>query len=89
MIEISLMKGLEVGGNLKVDYEMMEEFIKEKNRGRWMVMMEGLWEVGKVVIEIEEWEKRVDGVEEEWRYILIVKDEKEMIGIWMSLRVKE
>ncbi|WP_141059724.1 MFS transporter [Brucella melitensis] len=89
LLALRFLTGLAVGGTLPVDYAMMAEFLPAKNRGRWLVMLEGFWTVGTVVIAIAAWATSVAGVEDAWRYIFIVTAAPALIGIWLRFRVPE
>lgn len=89
LLALRFLTGLAVGGTLPVDYAMMAEFLPAKNRGRWLVMLEGFWAVGTVVIAIAAWATSVAGVEDAWRYIFIVTAAPALIGIWLRFRVPE
>lgn len=89
LLALRFMTGIAVGGTLPVDYAMMAEFLPAKNRGRWLVMLEGFWAVGTVVIALAAWATSLAGVEDAWRYIFIVTAAPALIGIWLRLWVPE
>ncbi len=89
LLALRFMTGVAVGGTLPVDYAMMAEFLPAKNRGRWLVMLEGFWAVGTVVIALAAWATSLAGVEDAWRYIFIVTAAPALIGIWLRLWVPE
>ncbi len=89
LLFLRFMTGVAVGGTLPVDYAMMAEFLPAKNRGRWLVMLEGFWAVGTVVIALAAWATSLAGVEDGWRYIFIVTAAPALIGIWLRLWVPE
>ena len=43
LLALRFVTGAAVGGTLPVDYAMMAEFLPPRNRGRWLVMLEGFW----------------------------------------------
>ena len=89
LLALRFMTGLAVGGTLPVDYAMMAEFLPAKNRGRWLVMLEGFWAVGTVIIALAAWATSLAGVEDAWRYIFVVTAAPALIGIWLRLWVPE
>ncbi|HEY0033325.1 MAG TPA: MFS transporter, partial [Devosia sp.] len=52
LVLFRFLTGMAVGGTLPVDYAMMAEFLPAKNRGRWLVVLEGFWAVGTVVVAL-------------------------------------
>ncbi|WP_343315991.1 MFS transporter [Brucella sp. BE17] len=89
LLALRFLTGIAVGGTLPVDYAMMAEFLPSKNRGRWLVMLEGFWAVGTVVIALAAWGASLAGVEDAWRYIFAVTAAPALIGIWLRLWVPE
>jgi putative MFS transporter len=89
LLVLRFLTGVAVGGTLPVDYAMMAEFLPSKNRGRWLVMLEGFWAVGTVVIALAAWAASLAGVEDAWRYIFVVTAAPALIGIWLRLWVPE
>ena len=89
LLFLRFMTGVAVGGTLPVDYAMMAEFLPTRNRGRWLVMLEGFWAVGTVIIAIAAWATNLAGAEDSWRYIFIVTAAPALIGIWLRLWVPE
>ncbi|MEF9603678.1 MFS transporter, partial [Paracoccus sp. PXZ] len=47
---LRFLTGMAVGGTLPVDYAMMAEFLPPRNRGRWLVWLEGFWAIGTIAI---------------------------------------
>jgi putative MFS transporter len=78
-----------VGGTLPVDYAMMAEFLPPKNRGRWLVLLEGFWAVGTIVVAIAAWVTSELGTPDAWRWIFAVTALPALIGIWLRLLVPE
>lgn len=89
LLALRFLTGVAVGGTLPVDYAMMAEFLPARNRGRWLVMLEGFWAVGTVIIALAAWATSLAGVEDAWRYIFIVTAAPALIGIWLRLWVPE
>lgn len=89
LLALRFMTGVAVGGTLPVDYAMMAEFLPARNRGRWLVMLEGFWAVGTVIIALAAWATSLAGVEDAWRFIFIVTAAPALIGIWLRLWVPE
>ncbi|MBN9272866.1 MAG: MFS transporter, partial [Mesorhizobium sp.] len=52
LLILRFLTGLAVGGTLPVDYAMMAEFLPPSRRGRWLVMLEGFWAVGTVIVAL-------------------------------------
>jgi putative MFS transporter len=67
LLGLRFLTGIAVGGTLPVDYAMMAEFLPSKNRGRWLVMLEGFWAVGTVIIALAAWAASLAGVADAWR----------------------
>lgn len=89
LLGLRFLTGIAVGGTLPVDYAMMAEFLPAKTRGRWLVMLEGFWAVGTVVIALAAWAASLAGVADAWRYIFVVTAAPAVIGIWLRLWVPE
>lgn len=89
LLGLRFLTGIAVGGTLPVDYAMMAEFLPSKNRGRWLVMLEGFWAVGTVIIALAAWAASLAGVADAWRYIFIVTAAPALIGIWLRFWVPE
>ncbi len=89
LLALRFLTGIAVGGTLPVDYAMMAEFLPSKNRGRWLVMLEGFWAIGTVVIALAAWGASLAGVADAWRYIFAVTAAPALIGIWLRLWVPE
>ncbi|KFI25171.1 MFS transporter [Haematobacter massiliensis] len=81
--------GMAVGGTLPVDYAMMAEFLPPKNRGRWLVYLEGFWAVGTVIVALTAWIASSFGVAEAWRWIFAIAAIPALIGFWLRLWVPE
>ncbi|KKB81199.1 MFS transporter [Devosia soli] len=86
---LRFLTGMAVGGTLPVDYAMMAEFLPAKNRGRWLVILEGFWAVGTIVIALAAWGASLLGVADAWRWIFAVTALPALIGIWLRLWVPE
>lgn len=89
LLALRFLTGIAVGGTLPVDYAMMAEFLPARNRGRWLVMLEGFWAVGTVVIALSAWAFSLWGVEDPWRYIFLVTALPALIGIWLRFWIPE
>ncbi|WEK05126.1 MAG: MFS transporter [Candidatus Devosia phytovorans] len=87
---LRLLTGIAVGGTLPVDYAMMAEFLPAKNRGRWLVILEGFWAIGTVAIALAAWLASLYvPVTDAWRWILAFTALPALIGIWLRLWVPE
>jgi putative MFS transporter len=90
LFALRFLTGLAVGGTLPVDYAMMAEFLPAKNRGRWLVILEGFWAVGTVVIALAAWLASLTvAASEAWRWIFAVAALPALIGIWLRWWVPE
>ncbi|WP_306934861.1 MFS transporter [Agrobacterium larrymoorei] len=89
LLVLRFLTGAAVGGTLPVDYAMMAEFLPAKNRGRWLVLLEGFWAVGTLVVAIAAWIASLSGVEDAWRYIFAVTAFPALIGIGLRFLVPE
>ena len=89
LLVLRFLTGMAVGGTLPVDYAMMAEFLPAKSRGRWLVMLEGFWAIGTVVIALAAWAFSLAGLEGAWRYIFVVTGVPALIGVWLRLWVPE
>jgi putative MFS transporter len=89
LLVMRFLTGMAVGGTLPVDYAMMAEFLPPRNRGRWLVWLEGFWAVGTVVIALTAWIAASAGATAPWRWIFAVAAAPAVIGIWLRLWVPE
>ncbi|WP_299846666.1 MFS transporter [uncultured Paracoccus sp.] len=89
LMALRFVTGMAVGGTLPVDYAMMAEFLPPKNRGRWLVWLEGFWAVGTIVIALTAWLASVNGAAEAWRWIFAVAAFPALIGFWLRLWLPE
>ncbi len=89
LLVLRFLTGVAVGGTLPVDYAMMAEFLPPKNRGRWLVMLEGFWAVGTVVVALAAWITSSLGVADAWRWIFAVTALPALIGFGLRFLVPE
>lgn len=89
LLGLRFLTGMAVGGTLPVDYAMMAEFLPPKNRGRWLVMLEGFWAIGTIIVALAAWAASVAGVADAWRWIFAVTAFPALIGIWLRFWVPE
>lgn len=89
LLALRFLTGMAVGGTLPVDYAMMAEFLPPRNRGRWLVWLEGFWAVGTVVIALIAWAAHLTAAAEPWRWIFAVAALPAIIGIGLRLWVPE
>ncbi|RDJ20223.1 MFS transporter [Bosea caraganae] len=89
LLGLRFLTGIAVGGTLPVDYAMMAEFLPPKNRGRWLVMLEGFWAVGTIIVALAAWAASVAGLADAWRWIFAVTAFPALIGIWLRFWVPE
>lgn len=89
LFALRFLTGVAVGGTLPVDYAMMAEFLPAKNRGRWLVILEGFWAVGTVAVALAAWIASLYVETDAWRWIFAVTALPALIGIWLRLWVPE
>jgi len=89
LLILRFLTGAAVGGTLPVDYALMAEFLPPRNRGRWLVLLEGFWAVGTVVIALTAWAASLAGSAEAFRWIFAVAALPALIGIVLRLWVPE
>ncbi len=89
LLVLRLLTGMAVGGTLPVDYAMMAEFLPSKNRGRWLVMLEGFWAIGTLIVALAAWAASVAGVADAWRYIFAVTAVPAILGVALRFFVPE
>lgn len=89
LFALRFLTGVAVGGTLPVDYAMMAEFLPAKNRGRWLVILEGFWAVGTVAVALAAWVASIYAPADAWRWIFAVTALPALIGIWLRLWVPE
>lgn len=89
LLALRFLTGAAVGGTLPVDYAMMAEFLPPKNRGRWLVWLEGFWAIGTIVIALTAWLAASNGAAAPWRWIFAVAAFPALIGIFLRLWVPE
>jgi putative MFS transporter len=89
LLFMRFLTGAAVGGTLPVDYAMMAEFLPAKNRGRWLVLLEGFWAVGTLVVALAAWLLSLWNVAEAWRLIFAVTAVPAIIGFGLRFFVPE
>lgn len=89
LLVLRFLVGVAVGGTLPVDYAMMAEFLPPKNRGRWLVILEGFWAVGTIVVALAAWAASLAGVADAWRYVFAVTALPALIGFGLRFWVPE
>jgi putative MFS transporter len=89
LLGLRFLTGMAVGGTLPVDYAMMAEFLPPKNRGRWLVMLEGFWAVGTIVVALAAWATASLATPDAWRWIFLVTALPALIGVGLRLLVPE
>src|SRR3546814_8184687 len=68
---------------------MMSEFLPARNRGRWLVILEGFWAIGTLVVALAAWLVSLAGVEDAWRYIFAVTALPALVGVGLRFLVPE
>jgi MFS transporter, putative metabolite:H+ symporter len=89
LLLLRFLTGAAVGGTLPVDYALMAEFLPPRSRGRWLVMLEGFWALGTVVIALAAWIASAAGLAEAWRWLFALTALPALIGIWLRVWVPE
>jgi putative MFS transporter len=89
LLILRLFTGMAVGGTLPVDYAMMSEFLPAKNRGRWLVALEGFWAIGTLVVALTAWAASAAGVADAWRVIFAVTALPALAGLGMRFLIPE
>ena len=89
LLILRFLTGVAVGGTLPVDYALMAEFLPPKNRGRWLVMLEGFWAVGTIMVAVTAWLAASYGAQAPWRWIFLVAALPALIGVFLRLWVPE
>ena len=89
LLALRFLTGMAVGGTLPVDYAMMAEFLPPRNRGRWLVWLEGFWAIGTILIALTAWGAHLAGVAEPWRLIFAVAALPALVGVWLRFWVPE
>jgi putative MFS transporter len=89
LLILRLFTGMAVGGTLPVDYAMMSEFLPAKNRGRWLVALEGFWAIGTLVVALTAWAASAAGIADAWRVIFAVTALPALAGLGMRFLIPE
>ncbi|PXA88354.1 MFS transporter [Nostoc sp. 3335mG] len=89
LLVLRFITGMAVGGTLPVDYAMMAEFLPARSRGRWLVMLEGFWALGTVLIALTAWCVSLWLPGDGWRVIFAVAAIPALVGIWFRPGIPE
>ena len=89
LLAFRFLTGIAVGGTLPVDYAMMAEFLPAKNRGRWLVALEGFWAVGTVAVALVAWWAASAGAAEAWRWMFAATAAPAFVGFFLRMRLPE
>ena len=89
LLVLRFLTGMAVGGTLPVDYALMAEFLPPRRRGRWLVMLEGFWAVGTIIVAVAAWIFATGGSAEPWRWIFVVTGLPALIGLGLRFWVPE
>ncbi|WP_372803106.1 MFS transporter [Paracoccus seriniphilus] len=89
LLALRFMTGIAVGGTLPVDYAMMAEFLPPRNRGKWLVWLEGFWAVGTIAIAITAWVAASHAAAAPWRWIFAIAALPALIGVFLRFWVPE
>ncbi|SDA56750.1 MFS transporter [Sinorhizobium sp. NFACC03] len=89
LLFLRFLTGAAVGGTLPVDYAMMSEFLPARSRGRWLVMLEGFWAVGTLIVAVAAWLVALAEFTDAWRYIFAVTAIPAVLGLGLRFLVPE
>lgn len=89
LLLLRFLTGAAVGGTLPVDYAMMSEFLPARSRGRWLVMLEGFWAVGTLIVAVTAWLVALSELTDAWRYIFAVTALPAVLGLGLRFLVPE
>lgn len=89
LLVLRFFTGVAVGGTLPVDYAMMAEFLPPKNRGRWLIILEGFWAVGTVAVGLAAWAASSAGATDVWRWVFAATALPAIIGCFLRIWVPE
>ncbi len=89
LLALRFLTGLGVGGTLPVDYAMMAEFLPPQKRGRWLVMLEGAWAPGTVLVALAALAVQSSGAAEPWRVLFFITGAPAIIGLFIRFWVPE
>ena len=88
LLVLRFLTGVAVGGTLPVDYAMMAEFLPPKNRGRWLVWLEGFWAVGTIIVAVTAW-IATSMEATTWRWVFAIAAIPAVIGVVLRIWVPE
>jgi putative MFS transporter len=89
LLVLRCLTGVAVGGTLPVDYAMMAEFLPARQRGRWLVMLEGFWAIGTLAIALAAWGASAAGIADAWRVIFAATALPAILGVGLRFFVPE
>lgn len=89
LLVLRFLTGIGVGGTLPVDYAMMAEFLPPKNRGRWLVWLEGFWAIGTIIVAVTAWLASLYIEADQWRWILAIATIPALVGVGLRFWVPE
>lgn len=90
LLALRFLTGLGVGGTLPVDYAMMAEFLTPRRRGRWLVILEGFWAVGTVLLALVAlFAQQFAGPIESWRIVFFLTGVPAVLGLVLRLFLPE
>lgn len=89
LLALRFLTGMAVGGTLPVDYAMMAEFLPARNRGRWLVALEGFWSIGTVAVALAAWIVSIAVVSDGWRFIFAATALPAIFGLGLRFFVPE
>jgi len=89
LLFLRLLTGIGVGGTLPVDYAMMAEFLPPRQRGRWLVALEGFWAIGTILVALAAWAASLWAGDQAWRWLFVLTALPAAVGFWLRLWLPE
>lgn len=78
--------GFGLGGALPLDFSLMSEFLPQRNRGRYLVLLESFWAIGTVAVALLAYLVVPD---HGWRPLLAASGIAALLVFWIRARVPE
>jgi len=72
LLVLRALTGFGVGGTLPVDYAVFSEYLPKRNRGRYLVLLEGFWALGTIVVAGLAWLILPRFPDAGWRVLLAI-----------------
>ncbi|WP_370633867.1 MFS transporter [Deinococcus sp. RIT780] len=90
LLAARVLTGFAIGGTMPVDYALMAEFMPAAQRGRFLVIVEGFWVIGTLLLTLlaaatAAWLPAGDG----WRWLLALTALPGLAGLFVRLGVPD